>query len=589
MRPAALAALLALAFPARATELVLWRLENGAIHGPRGEDRPRPVGSLLKPFVAKAWARAHPGEAPPVVRCERSSGCWRPSGHGTIGLVRGLAVSCNTYFKKMAAETPSAILEETLHAEGFVPPGLLTSAAAIGLVAGDAAVVARPEALLRAYARLVGTPWAEGEGTRRAVLAGLRDSAASGTASGLGRRGFWAKTGTVPALDGRPLATSGWVVAVDDSGWAVLGLLENGTGHEAAEALAEPLGRLRPWSSSHGGTLPRIDAGTAAPNALSDPTDARVRVGMLEALHPRMVVARNLGSAPARSSRGYVGPEASLSLRPGDRLDEALWELALPGRRFLRRLRSALSVEAGPLETLRLRAELRPEEYVAGVVAAELPAAGLDRRVALGAAVLRFLADGPRHGSTDVCDQTHCAWFVGRGPRVLWVNPRTPVLLASASGRETEDLTLEGGTWARIRAEALRDGPRHFTGHCGGAPLSARFVWGSDDDRVWRCERHAGGDAAPWSRLWSEADASRALGATVTRLEVTTASGVWTLRARTPRGDLDLRYDDAHRRLAAVLGWDALPSPADRILRTAGGFRVEGVGSGHRVGLCLGD
>ncbi len=589
MRPLALAALLALALPASATELVLWRLENGAIHGSRGDDRPLPVGSLLKPFVAKAWARAHPGEDPPVVQCKPTSGCWRPSGHGSVGLVRALAVSCNTYFKKMAAQTPVAVLEATLRAEGFVPPSLLTPEAAIGLGADDGAVTARPEALLRAYARLVGTPWNEAEGTRRDVLAGLRDSAAGGTASGLGRRGFWAKTGTVPALDGRPLGTSGWVVAVDDSGWAVLGLLEKGTGHEAAEALAEPLGRLRPWSGSRSGGMRPPEAAIAGKKEPRDPAETRVRIGLLEALHPRTVVARNLGSAPAGSSRGYVGPEASLSLRLGDRLEESLWELALPGRHFLRRLRGGLAVEAGPLETLRLRAELRPEEYVAGVVAAELPAAALDRRIALGAAVLRFLADGPRHASTDVCDQTHCAWFVGRGPRVLWVNPGTPVVLASSPGRETDDWTLDGGAWARIRAEALQDGPRLFTGHCGGAPLSAHFVWGNGDDRVWRCDRHSGGDAAPWSRLWSGATVSRALGATVTRLEAITVGGVWTLRARTPLGDLDLRYDEAHRRLAAVLGWDALPSPADRILHTAGGFRAEGVGSGHRVGLCLGE
>jgi hypothetical protein len=112
-------------------------------------------------------------------------------------------VSCNTFFKKMAADTPTAIIEATLRAEGFVPSDRLTPEAAIGLVEGGDAVVARPEAILRAYARLVGTPWSEAEATRRVVLAGMRDSAASGTASGLARRGFWAKTGTVPALDGR--------------------------------------------------------------------------------------------------------------------------------------------------------------------------------------------------------------------------------------------------------------------------------------------------------------------------------------------------------------------------------------------------
>src|SRR5258706_527873 len=226
MRFLALAALVALALPAGAGELILWRLENGAVQGP-GDDRPRPVGSLLKPFVAKAWARAHPGETPPVVGCDRTSGCWRPSGHGSVGLVRALAVSCNTYFRKLAAETPPAVLEATLRAEGFVPSG-------------------------------------------------LRDSAAGGTASGLGRGGFWAKTGPVPALDGRPLGTSGWVVAVDDSGWAVLGLLENGPGHQAAEALAEPLGRLRPWSGSRSGALRLPDAEIPGRKEPRDPADGRV-------------------------------------------------------------------------------------------------------------------------------------------------------------------------------------------------------------------------------------------------------------------------------------------------------------------------
>src|SRR5258706_1286835 len=154
MRFLALAALVALALPPGAGKLALWRLENGAVHGP-GDDGPLPVGSLLKPFVAKAWASAHPGETPPVVRCDRTSGCWRPSGHGSVGLVRALAVSCNTYFRKLAAETPAAVLEGTLRAEGFVPSGPLTPEAAIGLGTDDGAVAAPPGALLRPYARLL--------------------------------------------------------------------------------------------------------------------------------------------------------------------------------------------------------------------------------------------------------------------------------------------------------------------------------------------------------------------------------------------------------------------------------------------------
>src|SRR5207247_448243 len=109
MRPLlALLAVLPLARGLAAEEPVLWTLENGTVRvRPGAEPGPLAVGSLLKPFVAKAWAHAHPGVPPPVERCERASGCWRPAGHGSAGLTRALAVSCNAYFQKMAAETPA--------------------------------------------------------------------------------------------------------------------------------------------------------------------------------------------------------------------------------------------------------------------------------------------------------------------------------------------------------------------------------------------------------------------------------------------------------------------------------------------------
>ena len=50
---------------------------------------------------------------------------------------------------------------------------------------------------------------------------------------------------------------------------------------------------------------------------------------------------------------------------------------------------------------------------------------------------------------------------------------------------------------------------------------------------------------------------------------------------------VDLLYDDLHRLLAPLLGWDALPSPPDAFERAAGGFHARGRGRGHRVGLCL--
>jgi hypothetical protein len=66
------------------------------------------------------------------------------------------------------------------------------------------------------------------------------------------------------------------------------------------------------------------------------------------------------------------------------------------------------------------------------------------------------------------------------------------------------------------------------------------------------------------------------------------AAGRWRLAVTTASGREALSWDATHARLAAVLGWGALPSPADRVARDGAAFRAFGRGDGHRVGLCLG-
>lgn len=563
----------------------MWRTSDAA----RGEgERLVPVGSLQKPFVAKAWARAHPGLSPPRLRCDRTSRCWRPAGHGGLDLARALALSCNAYFRRLAGDTPHDVLEAVLAEEGFSVPRPLSPDGAIGLAGVEGTVTIRPAALLAAYVRLMRTPWATGESVRQFVLAGLRESPRDGTAAGLESGGLWAKTGTVPALDGRPLATSGWVIAVDDAGWAVLGLLPRGTGREAARALGAALARERPSmraASASPAALPAVQpAGASAARAL--PGD-RVRVRLFQALRPRLVEVRNVGRSSVLSSRGWVGPGAALSLRPGDRLEEGLWEVAFPARGLVRRIAGALVCGGDAGGRLDLVAEIEPIEYVAGVLLAEMPEAHgeLQRlRIDLGAAVLRFLGDGPRHGAADACDTTHCSYFVGRGPRVRWMAPVRAVLLADPRPAAEGTPALDGDTWARIRAAARAPGPHLWTAHCGGAPLSAHAVWGNGDRSVSACGRH-GTPRASWTRRWSDRDLARAVGAPAASASVVDVGGVWTLRV----GGRELRFDEAHHRLAEVLGWDALPSPASHIRRLGGGWEAEGVGSGHRVGLCLGE
>lgn len=527
-------------------------------------DAPIAVGSLQKPFIAKAWAATHEGD-PPRVRCGPESSCWLPAGHGELGLSAALARSCNTYYRTLASQVPLAELGAALEGAGFTRAPR-TPEEAIGLPGVDGPLRVRPSDLLAAYARLVKEPWAKHDAVRGLVLAGLREAALDGTAKGIGRRGFWAKTGTVPSPDGNPLHTCGLALAVDDTGWALLARLDPGTGREAAMAMADALAQLRPWSKGH-----------AIARGVESIERGQVRVRLFDLLGPRAWEARNLGPAPVRFNGAFLGPGGGTILHHGDQLGPGLLELRDPESGARRRLQGRVTMGAHLVATMDARA------YVEGVIAAELPSGDAGLQEQLGAAVLRFLARGPRHKDADVCDNTHCAWFVGLGPRLDWREGRHALATSDAP------FAFNSAAWDRVARAAREPGPSQWTAHCGGEPLSPHAIWGGADRGVTPCPRHDASRSDPWTRYWSAASLSKAFGGPVDALSVVWPNGVWTLRVKQPSRSLDLSYDDAHRRLAAVLGWDAMPSPADRVMVDADGFTATGRGSGHRVGLCLGD
>lgn len=526
-----------------------------------GRDGPtRPVGSLQKPFVLEAWARAHPGQRPAAFTCTRASGCWLPAGHGRLELARATSVSCNAFFLELARATPAELLAQVLRERGFVVAEPLSPEAAIGLIGPRAAgeVAIAPQALLVAYRELLRSPWSQGEALRQELLRGLRESALTGTASGLGQRGYWAKTGTVPALDGQPLSTSGWTLALDEAGFAVLALLPRGTGREAARELGQ--------------LLPRLRAGGAAPSPPTPVRPGEVRVRLLETLPRSGLVVRHLEAHPVATSSGFVGPGAVLRLSEGLSTSPAVWQLGLPRLGFERRVPGRLGLRGGQLV-----ATLTARQWLAGVLQGESPAAGV--RLEAAAALLRFLARGPRHADADVCDSTHCAYFVGLGPRVSWGDPRR--------ARPLPDLPPLGDEeWRRAQALARLPGPALITSHCGGQPLSEFYVWGRGSREAPACPRHSS-PAAAWRRDWPGAALAAAFGARVLDLRVDDSSGTWRLLVETAGGGRRLAFDEAHRLLAAALGWDALPGPAARVARSGQGWRAEGLGRGHRVGLCL--
>lgn len=555
-----LAMLLAMAMGAAcAQEPVLhtWRMQQGRFELSEGvSDAPLAVGSLQKPFVVRAWAQAHPDAPSPRFTCAGGSTCWLKKGHGELGLASALARSCNAYFRQLAEATPLETLTESLDRAGFAPAPR-NADEAIGLAAPRLLRI-RPSRLLASYQGLLREPWPLCEPVRREMLAGLREGARMGTAGGIGAWGFWAKTGTVP-LDAQH--TVGFALALDDGGLAMLARLHPGTGAQAAVALAAPLAVQRP--------------GTPVPAHSGD----SVTVRLFDLLPATEFTVQNLGSSPIPDGRGFLGSGAIRPLHPGDRVGPGALELHSDARGARRRFQGRLQMIGGHLV-----ATLTRRAYVEGVLAAELPHGDPGLRLELGAAVLRFLARGRRHVDADVCDNTHCAWFVGQGPRLDWTNPAQ----AREAAEETEPVGLPDGAWERVEALAKVPGPAFWTANCGGQSLSTQRVWGWGDATSLPCPRHTA-PSAPWRRIWSWRDLEKAFGTNITAISLVPEPGVWGLVVTRNGVAKTYRYDDAHRRMAAVKGWDVLPSPADWVELAEEGLRLQGRGQGHRVGLCLGE
>ncbi len=226
--------------------------------------------------------------------------------------------------------------------------------------------------------------------------------------------------------------------------------------------------------------------------------------------------------------------------------------------------------------------ELDLERYVAGVVAAEAPpgapAAALE---ALAIAARSYgLAMAGRHAAEgfDLCDLTHCqAW-------------RDPDPAARQAARATAGRTL------RVDGAIL---PAFHHASCGGALEAPAAVWGEAPGaaRVMRArpDPAAGAHDDRWSEQATAAglrDALRAAGhrgdelRSLTVVTRTPSGRVARLHAS---GLVPTEIDGERFRLAVGrhLGWQVLKSSLYEVTRTAHGYRFDGRGRGHGVGLCV--
>lgn len=171
-----------------------------------------PPGSVVKPFLAVAYGEQHDGHFPTVLCLGTKSRCWRPSGHGSIGLEEAIAESCNAYFLELAAGLNRERGALTFTHFGLAgPPGGASDDALVGI---GSEWKETPLALGRAYLALA----RQNGVVESRILSGMLASAAHGTAhavdDALGDHSSFAKTGTASCTHKPRAAADGFTLVI---------------------------------------------------------------------------------------------------------------------------------------------------------------------------------------------------------------------------------------------------------------------------------------------------------------------------------------------------------------------------------------
>ncbi len=236
-------------FPAADTSYLLYDLRRQVEIASRWEDSSKaiPVGSLVKPFTAIAFAEGH-NFLFPEFKCSGGSSCWRPQGHGDLGIVRATALSCNAYFSQLAeATTPSQV---TAVAQRFGLNGPGTAATPEAMAGRHGIWRESPDSLARAYAEILTRRSQPGI---REIVEGMAESAKHGTASGIVRSvprlQVLAKTGTAPCTHAKHAPGDGFALVdwpADSPHYLLLVRVHGKPGAQAATLAGEMLKVLEP-------------------------------------------------------------------------------------------------------------------------------------------------------------------------------------------------------------------------------------------------------------------------------------------------------------------------------------------------------
>ena len=192
-------------------------------------------GSLVKPFLALAYAEQHNNVFPKVRCLGTETHCWLPSGHGTLGLEEAIAQSCNTYFLDLAEGLNRGQAAQTFARYGLIGPA--STAAAESLIGLGAEWKESPLAVAKAYLQLEKEQQLPVQGR---IVRGMLESAAHGTAQAvdvaLGPDAALAKTGTAVCSHTPKGAADGFTVVLYPAAQPRLLLLVRVHGKTGAES-----------------------------------------------------------------------------------------------------------------------------------------------------------------------------------------------------------------------------------------------------------------------------------------------------------------------------------------------------------------
>ena len=221
---------------------------SGKVLASRWEDyeKPIPLGSLVKPFTALAYAGAH-GFRYPTYECKgKANGCWQDQPHGKLDLTAAVSLSCNAYFRRLAESVSLAQLDPVTRVYSLEPPDAnSTSANLIGI--GDTWRIS-PLHMAQAYLELNRRKNQPGVSE---ILGGMRRSALHGTGAAAGRQLKHAdalvKTGTAPCTHKPWAPADGFVLALvpaDDPQILLLIRMHSVAGAKAAETAGRMLRQM---------------------------------------------------------------------------------------------------------------------------------------------------------------------------------------------------------------------------------------------------------------------------------------------------------------------------------------------------------